>query len=165
MTAGVEVIGSENLQRFIAGRSVAIVGAMRGAILASVIALSAKVKDEKLSGQVLKTRTGRLRRSINHKTSEAGDVLTGTVGTNVEYARRHEFGGTFDEQVRAHMRTCRQVFGQQLRAPIRVSVRAHPRHVVLPERSFLRSAFTESLPGIQARMENAIKEAVNGAGS
>ena len=33
MTGKVEVIGSENLQRFIAGRSVAIVGAMRGAIL------------------------------------------------------------------------------------------------------------------------------------
>lgn len=37
--------------------------------------------------------TGTLRRSITHKTIRSGADVTGYVGTNVKYARIHEFGG------------------------------------------------------------------------
>ena len=56
--------------------------------------LQRKVKEEKLSGQVLKVRTGRLRRSINRRVDVLADQVIGRVGTNVEYGRTWELTGT-----------------------------------------------------------------------
>lgn len=51
-----------------------------------------KIMFEKLSGQVLNVRGGRLRDSIDQEISD--DELSTRVGTNVEYGKIHEFGGT-----------------------------------------------------------------------
>ena len=57
--------------------------------------LNNTIKKKKLSGQVLNVRSGLLRASF--KTSparyEAGVGVYGQVGTNVKYARIHEYGG------------------------------------------------------------------------
>lgn len=45
-----------------------------------------------LTGRVLNVDTGRLRQSL--QTSVSVDGTEGRIGTNVEYARIHEFGGT-----------------------------------------------------------------------
>lgn len=45
-------------------------------------------------GGVLNVRSNRLRRSIGYVVERAGDNLQARVGTNVVYARIHEFGGT-----------------------------------------------------------------------
>jgi phage gpG-like protein len=63
------------------------------------IMLLNKVKSEKLSGQVLNVKTGRLRRSINMKFTSSANSASASVGTNLVYARIHEFGG----QTRAHI--------------------------------------------------------------
>src|SRR6185295_20097515 len=44
-----------------------------------------------LTWKVLHVRTGRLRQSV-HRSHQTG-TLTATIGTNVVYARIHEFGG------------------------------------------------------------------------
>lgn len=111
-----------------------------------------KSKQDKLSGQVLQVRTGRLRRSINVKMRETQDAVVGTVGTNVSYARPHEFGFQGVVTVREHLRQAKS--GKSFR------VRAHPRKVDLPERSFLRSALAELVPVIRDELQQATQRAI-----
>jgi phage gpG-like protein len=58
--------------------------------------ISGWIKDNRLSGprpQYLGVVTGRLRSSITAKPTEhSGNTYTTKIGTNVEYARVHEFG-------------------------------------------------------------------------
>ncbi|MEP7299159.1 MAG: phage virion morphogenesis protein [Burkholderiales bacterium] len=108
-------------------------------------------KEFKLSGQVLKVRTGRLRRSINVKMSETESSVTGSVGTNVSYARPHEYGFHGTVTVREHLR--RSVSGFH-------TVRSHPRKVDMPERSFLRSALADMSAAIRLEFEQATQRAM-----
>lgn len=61
----------------------------------ATLRLERHIKSRKLSGQVLKPRTGRLRSSWARKAAvdKPGVGVQGRVGTNVVYARIHEFGG------------------------------------------------------------------------
>lgn len=117
------------------------------------IELANRVKATKLSGQVLKVRSGRLRNSINSRVTQAGDVYAATVGTKVVYGRFWELGFSGTESVRAHTR---HVAGRDVRGsrPDLKSgrgkiaqglgfVRAHDRIVHQAPRPFLRPAFNE----------------------
>jgi phage gpG-like protein len=55
--------------------------------------IAGDIKAEKLTGQVLNIRSGRLRNSIGYRFVKAGAVDVGSVMTNVIYAAIHEFGG------------------------------------------------------------------------
>ena len=68
--------------------------AMLTAMRRIVLILERHVKKEKLTGQVLNVRTGKLRSSITHRVEQSGNETTGRVGTPVEYARIWELGGT-----------------------------------------------------------------------
>lgn len=109
----------------------------------------------KLSGQVLKRRTGTLARSVTQspRTFEVGRTIVGTVGVNdisgpggrapVKYGRMHEYGFAGDVPVKAHLRLVKQAFGKPLKYPVYASVRAHSAKVNMPKRSFLRSALKD----------------------
>jgi phage gpG-like protein len=57
--------------------------------------LAEYIRVNKLSGQVLKNRTGTLRRSIHGQARAEGDSqVVGIVGTNVKYAKYFETTGT-----------------------------------------------------------------------
>jgi phage gpG-like protein len=101
------------------------------------------VKEQKLSGQVLKNRTGTLRRSITHKVAETPQEIKGTVGTNVSYARPHEFGYKGQTLIT-------QAFGRQLKFPVWKSIN-------LPQRSFLRSSLREKADAIRTEYMAAVK--------
>ncbi|OVE46693.1 hypothetical protein [Chromobacterium violaceum] len=123
--------------------------------------LLAKVKAEKLSGQVLKVRTGRLRRSINRRIAGAGTTsIAGFVGTNVEYGRRHELGFHGTETVREHLRLVKQAWGKPLRFPVFARVQAHSRQVDYPARSFLRSALRDMDGEVTAALKQATNEGI-----
>jgi phage gpG-like protein len=111
------------------------------------IQLVGKVQKEKLSGQVLKNRTGTLRRSINYKIETTQHSVYGTVGTNKEYGAIHEYGYHGPVNVREHLRMIKQAFGRSIN-PREITVQAHTRQVNLPEKSFLRSALKEMEPEI-----------------
>lgn len=162
MSADVQILGEAEVRAFLESRSPVIGSAVAKAIEAGAIELVATIKDKKLSGQVLKTRSGRLRRSINYRMGTGTDPEA-FVGTNVVYARPHEFGLSMDQKVREHMRTIKEAWGRPLAKPVRVQVKAHTRHVNTPERSFLRSAFAESRVAIEQRVMKAIQEAANAA--
>lgn len=74
------------------------VGERAGVVLESsmnqaVLILQRSVKTDQMSGDPLKVRSGRLRSSISAFTQRTATGVEGTVGTNVPYARIHEYGG------------------------------------------------------------------------
>ena len=117
-------------------------------VQAQTIGLAGYVKREKLSGQVLKNRTGTLRRSINARVTQTATAVSGSVGTTLRYAGAHEHGFDGIVTVRAHLR--------RLKSGRTTTVRAHSMQMHLPERSFLRSALHELAPGIQTAIDQAV---------
>ncbi len=136
--------------------------AVRLSISRLTLELLRKVKADKLSGQVLNVRTGRLRRSITQRVETSPGQITGIVGTNVKYARVHEFGFTGPQSVKAHVRQIKSAFGRSLSGTRPVIVRAHSRNVHIPERSFLRSALADMEPRIRSQMRELIARELGG---
>lgn len=124
--------------------------------------LLTRVKAQKLSGQALNVRTGRLRRSITQRIDASASEISGIVGTNVEYGAIHEYGFKGAVSVKQHLRLVKQAFGRPLKSPVWATVGAHSKNVSLPERSFLRSALAD-LKGsgvIEAEIDAAIARAI-----
>lgn len=130
--------------------------ALRVALERCALELLTRAK-EKLGGPVLKVKTGRLRRSITYKVDDSpSGSVSATVGTNVVYAARHEFGFRGEETVRAHLRKIKTAFGKPI-TPTTIAVASHTRIANTPERSFLRSSLKELRPSFVTRIEKAIQ--------
>lgn len=135
-------------------------GRVRDTIGRLALKLQRQVMQDKLSGQVLKVRTGTLRRSINQAMLEEGDTIAGIVSTRVKYGKAHEYGFKGPVTVKAHLRTIKQAFGKPLKAPVTVTVKAHTANINLPERSFLRSALKDMAPDVQRSLQAAISKGI-----
>ena len=117
--------------------------------------LMREVVQNRLTGQVLKRRTGTLARSVTQspRTVMTSDGVVGTVGVApgtdakgrapVKYGRAHEFGFSGAVTVKQHLRQVKQAFGKSLKTPVTATVGSHTRQMNLPERSFLRSALAD----------------------
>lgn len=137
-----------------------MLSAVYGVITRLTIKLQGNVKENKLSGQVLKVKTGRLRRSINQKVeNDEARGPVGTVGTNVSYARPHELGFSGDVQVRQHLRKIKEAWGKPLEEPIEIVVRAHLRRMDIPAKSFLASALADIQPEVKPAIIAAVEAA------
>ena len=114
------------------------------------------IQRNKLSGQVLKVQTGRLRRSIHtgygnlKEVVRIGETYTTTVGTNVWYGKLHEYGYVGNITAPASTRTTSKGT---------VFVNAHVKRVNLPQRSFIRSALAD----FEGEVGLNIRESVIGA--
>lgn len=149
------------------------------------IQLQAHVQTHKLTGgDPLNVRTGRLRRSITYRVDTGPQGIDGIVGTNVEYAAIHEYGGTIVPKT-----------AKWLTVPLRAALtpsgvmrytkaRDYPntfiakgfimqrqaggvvplfqlrKSVKIPERSFLRSSLREMRPQIENGLRAALREAM-----
>ena len=122
-----------------------------------VMTLLRKVKEEKLSGGILRNRTGTLRRSINRRVEISAGAVVGSVGTNLSYARVHELGYQGTQTIREHLRLVKVAWGRRLKNPQKHPVRTHTRQVNFPERSFLRSSLNEMAPEIRARLVESLR--------
>lgn len=156
-----ELIGKDELVRKISEITPNVKANLEKSIFKLVIELQSKVQSDKLSGQVLKTRTGTLRRSIATKVTSDSNGTVGVVGTNSDYGLMHEFGFKGAENIKAHLRTIKQAWGKSI-TPREISVRAFTRTVDFPERSFLRSALTEMQGQIISEIDQVIIGALNG---
>lgn len=130
------------------------------------INLVSYIKTE-LSDSVLHVRTGRLRRSITYNLKQDGiDSFHVTVGTNVKYARVHEYGfkGTVNiptHNVKASSRMQTMAFGKVMKNPRVVDVKAHvvKAHTVemnMPKRPFMRPALDANTGRIIKNLKKAI---------
>jgi HK97 gp10 family phage protein len=129
------------------------------AVVRLAVELARHVKQDKLSGQVLKRRTGTLSRSINREITDTANAVTGQVGTNVEYAAYHEYGFHGTQQIKEHLRQIKQAFGRPIE-PRSVTVAAHSRKVDYPAHSFLRSALHDMDAAIRSGIADALHEAI-----
>jgi len=127
---------------------------LRSGIGRATLQLQRQVKQDKLSGQVLKVRTGTLRHSITQAVKASGETVSGIVSTAVKYAPFHEYGLSKTVTVREHVRDVVQSFREVTRKGVtsrkaellhmnKGTVRAHTRNVDYPAHSFLRSALRE----------------------
>lgn len=150
----IKVKGSQDLIDALSGSNIQRI--IETTIGRLTLKLLIKIKSEKLSGQVLNVQSGRLRRSMTQEVRGQGtNVVSGIVGTNVEYAPPHERGFHGVVSVKAHMREIKQAWGRSI-APRSVEVSGHSRSVNIPARSFLKSALNEMTPEIQASLMRAI---------
>ena len=105
--------------------------------------LADKVKNEKLSGQVLNARSGALRDSIVAQISSEGSDVVATVASvgDVKYAAIQEYGGktAAHEILPSKAAALAFVEGGAMRFARRVE---HPGSLI-PERSYLRSSLAE----------------------
>jgi phage gpG-like protein len=155
------LIGDDRVIQALAAMPARVQAGLVRAVTALSLQVQQRVQEQKLSGQVLRVRTGTLRRSITATVETAPDSVIGTVGTNVPYGRAHEYGFHGVVTVKAHLRTITKAFGRALKEGSKqISVGAHPRQVNLPERSFLRSALKDLQPQIEQKLAQAVTEAM-----
>lgn len=121
------------------------------------IDLVSHIRRDYLSGQVLNSRSGMLKRSISAKTTQNGITFTTTIGvfpeSRVPYARLHEDGGTINmpayvgRLMRFHAAgTGDLVFTHNRRA---YTIR-------MPARPYVRPAVEESVEFIRSRLQGAV---------
>ncbi|MBV8337563.1 MAG: HK97 gp10 family phage protein [Alphaproteobacteria bacterium] len=124
------------------------------------IELQLAVQQEKLSGQVLRSRSGSLKSSIGVKVDQSGGTITASVFSESQYAGAQEYGFAGTVSVRASLRRMTEAFGRPI-AEKMISVRAYDRRMDLPERSFLRSALDDMTPAIREEVEAALAQGVS----
>lgn len=101
--------------------------------------------------------TGRLRQSLRATAAKVeGNDITASIGSNVSYAKTHEFGFSGPAQIKAHQRTIKQAFGKPLASAKTVKVKAHKRKVTMPERSPIQTGIKENLPVIEKEITREI---------
>ena len=152
-------------QLFGTEKLVAKFGRMGGSVQSSLqytmerlaIKLTRHIKEDKLTGQMLKVQTGTLKRSINYRVTKGPQSITATVGTNIIYARVHEYGFSGTVTVREHLRTVKQVWGKPV-TPFVQTVSAHQARRNIPQRSFMRSSLADMRSEIIERMSAAVKQ-------
>ena len=108
---------------------------------------------------MLNVRTGVLRSSVNTRVDESSTSVSATIGTNIKYAKIHEYGGVIhvpEIKPKSARALAFEVGGQTIFA---MSARAHD--VRMPERSFLRSALCEMKPTIEAELKAAVGEVIH----
>ena len=123
------------------------------------IELQRDVKQNKLSGQELRSRTGSLRASIDLRIDQKG-AITASVSSDSRYAGAQEYGFAGTVSVRASLRRITEAFGRPI-AGKTINVRSYNRRMDLPKRSFLRSALEDMRPAIREEVEAALAEAVS----
>jgi phage gpG-like protein len=128
-------------------------------MLTVAIDVTSYIKASKLSGQVLNVRSGRLRRSISASVETTGSAISAISGTNVSYARPHEYGFTGTVDVPSYQRMQTMAFGHPMQAKL-VTVKAHPMKLNVAEKSFMRTGLADKAPQEIERIRASMSELI-----
>lgn len=106
---------------------------------------------EKVSGAVLKVRTGTLRSRITHTVERRRTEFVGRLGTNVKYAPPHELGATIPPHTIRPRRSkaLRFLVGGQVVFARFANIPA----ITLPPRPFLRPSVQTAMERLKERIE------------
>lgn len=122
-------------------------------------ALAARVRDDKLSGQALQTRSGALKASIAADVSATQGAVTASVGSvgDVKYAAIQEYGG----RTAAHeiLPDKAQALAFMVGGLRRFARRVNHPGSTLPARAYLSSALEESRDDIVAELAGTVHDA------
>lgn len=163
---GLEIIGAERVIRALGDAPVKIEAAAKSSLDAWAAELAGYIKAEKLSGDPLHRRSGRLSASVHPVTSHTADTVSGGAGggAGVPYAKIHEFGGEinhpggtayFVSALLGHTFFVSNASAMADRLP-----RTKPHVIPMPERSYMRSAFNERAPSGIEQLRAAVKAAI-----
>lgn len=168
-----------------AARLRAAAARLRSALLAEFMASMLEIwrrASARVSGPVLRVRTGHLRRGLGPpQIREDQQGFTGTLGARAKYARIHEEGG----RIPAHTivprrrqalrfpaagftgplhRTKRGKFSRRQSAGAMIfATRVRIPAITMPARPFLKPSFEEAIPGVRLRLVRIVEETINAA--
>ena len=153
----VEIEGDEKLAARFSMLPAAIRAALAEKFAELAQRLQDKIRNDKLDGQVLNARDGRLRDSIEIALDEHGASL---MTSGVKYAAAQEYGFDGEESVAAHTRLVKEAFGRAI-APKTILIQAFARRMRLPEHSYMRSSLEEMQDEIAQALREAVEEGLN----
>jgi hypothetical protein len=136
------------------------------AMLRITIDLQSHVAKNKLSGQLLRRRTGTLAASIQHKVNSTADSVTGVVGSRIneaaplKYAPPLEDGFDGEVTVREHLRQMTTAFGRAVKEPRKITVRSHSAKRHIKAYRYLAGALEERRAGYLERIRKAVADGV-----
>lgn len=118
--------------------------------------LRTHIVQDKLLGQVLNRRTGRLGQSIQTKVESSPTSITGIVYSagDVKYAAIHEFGGRTSPHI-IEPKTAQALYFNG-----RFAKRVNHPGSNIPERSYMRSSLADMADEIKQRLQAAIAEGI-----
>jgi len=154
------LVGDQQLLERLSTLPDAVNSGLLRAITQFGIELQRDVQQNKLSGQVLRSRTGSLRSSIDLRIDQNGGAIAASVFSDSRYAGAQEYGFSGTVSIRASLRRITEAFGRPI-AGKTINMRSYNRGMDLPERSFLRSALEDMRPAIREEVEAALTEAVS----
>jgi phage gpG-like protein len=137
-----QMIGADAIATRLDGFASRLASELQTGVGDLALQLTRMIQQDKLSGQALQARTGRLQRSIQPVIQSDGTTVTASISAAAPYAAAQEFGFRGIVSVRQHLRRIKQAFGRSI-APKTITVQAHPMRMNLPARSFLRSALAD----------------------
>lgn len=152
----VSIVGREAVIAALKQKKQKLMPAIMSTMQSQADYLTKYVKSNKLSGQVLKQRSGKLKSSIKNNVTQSGELVTAAVYTNTEYAAIHEYGGTIPAtqiiaktaKALAFLWKGKQVFFKKVNRPA----------VHMPERSFMRSALADNEERIIRALKSTVKK-------
>lgn len=115
-----------------------------------VIDLQSYVVKNKLSGQLLKRRTGTLAASIQQRVARTDGQIVGVVGSRIndanplKYAPPLEDGFSDTVTVKEHLRQMNTAFGKAVKEPRKITVKAHGMKMNVKARNYLKGSLAEN---------------------
>lgn len=143
------VTGEQKVIANLSGLPDRVRASLTTAMKSITIDLQGYVVKNKLSGQLLKRRTGTLAASIQQRVASSSAGVTGVVGSRIneaaplKYAYPLENGFDGDVPVREHLRMMTQAFGREVKEPRKITVRAHTAHRHVKAYKYLASSLAE----------------------
>lgn len=157
---GIQVVGADRVIARLGEMPGKINTAAKSSLDAWATELAGYIKADKLSGQVLNRRSGRLSASVHPVTEQTSSSISGGAGggAGVPYAKIHEFGG----MIPAHQIVAKnaQALSFTVDGIKRFAKSVQIPDVQMPERSYMRSAFKEEAPRGIEMLRAAVKEAI-----
>jgi len=157
----VTVEGGEIVARWLGKLPEKITPALVVALNEYVMKLATHIRFQKLSGQVLHKRSGTLRDRgiLPIFARQSGGLIWAGIGTNVEYARIHEFGGV----TRPHLILPRWKKALHFTKDGKdiFAMKVHHPGSRIPARPYIRPSFEETESQLVAALEKAIDKATS----
>jgi phage gpG-like protein len=125
--------------------------------------ISERIK-EKLSGEVLQARTGKLRNSIYARIYMGSTNVTMSFGSrgDVSYAEIHETGGFVSHPGVPNTMNKTMPMSNKMGAINQFSRSTRPHQIPIPRRSYIKSTRDEMLPSINSKLLEAMREVSGG---
>lgn len=155
----VEIKGDSELRARLEAMPDKVRAALFGKVASLASDLHRYIIDSKLSGQVLKHRSGDLWRGVHDEATQGQSDVTGRVYVaGVPYAAIHEYGGIIPAHLVEAKNASSLAFLWKGKMAFFKSVQIPD--VTMPERSFMRSSLADKKQDIIDGMSQAVIEAV-----